>query len=461
MSSNIAYRPASSEESLDFAASKAVNVTADAMQVDDKSEMDTQTSVSLNHGQMTVNHSDTPLQTDQQVLAEVHEPSWSFSDLGAGPSATSLSAPNTSSDEGSALESDMMEGIVAATSENPLPPIADHFDGDQMLAQQLANEANAGNNSVEDAEDGAEDQDSQHANQNAQAAQVPNTDHFVWVDRGDAVEESSDCKLCMTTPGLDDDPLYVECGHVWCKSCLNQYFAQSFTDRDQFPPRCCRPEGFDLEVIGMHLEDEILIHVMDKWEEWTAKDPTYCSNMQCNVFVPEYRVDGQWGVCLNCKVKTCVECKEGEARHPTPDQHPEPEKDEENAKLAETEGWKYCPNKKCNKIVEKIEGCDTMTCKCGQQFCYRCGNGLEGYPCTCNGENAWVGQVQAWANGADGDQANADGDDDAENEGDSESESDEEEEESDSDDGEVAEDVEEDEDEEEENDDAAGEDDDV
>ena len=328
-----------------------------------------------------------------------------------------------------ALEIDSMEDIAVSASQNPGPPNVDDADSDQTPHQQLANNTTEYDSSDEGTGGESGEQNDQSGDQQGQAAQAANTDHFVWVNRADAVDESSDCKLCMTTPGPEDDPLYVECGHVWCRSCLNQYFAQSFTDRDQFPPRCCRAEGFNLDVIGMHLEDEVLIHALDKWEEWTAKEPTYCSNMQCNVFVPEHRVVGQWAVCLSCKVKTCVECKQEEARHPTPDQHPEPEKDEENAKLAETEGWKYCPNKKCNKLVEKIDGCDTVTCKCGKQFCYRCGNSFNiPYPCTCNGQNAWVGQVQAWANGADADQANAEGDDNAENEDGSESEDDEDEE---------------------------------
>lgn len=455
MSSPIVYRPAAAAEASTVHDNEADTVLSDAMQVDTKAELDVTTGVSRSQARAaSAECSDSLQQKDQHIANGVEEPSWSFADFGPAPRRSSVQVSHGTTTNNEALEVDSMEDVVASASHSPLPPIVNDADSVETHHQQLAINTTEVDSSDEDPGEENGDQNDQSGDQQGQAAQVPNTDHFVRVDRGDAVDESSDCKLCMTTPGPEDDPLYVECGHVWCKSCLNQYFAQSFTDRDQFPPRCCRPEGFNLEVFGMHLEDEVLINVMDKWEEWTAKDPTYCSNMQCNIFVPEYTVHGHWAVCLSCKVKTCVECKEGEARHLTPDQHPEPEKDEENAKLAETEGWKYCPNKKYNKIVEKIEGCDTMTCKCGQQFCYRCGNSFEGpYPCTCNGQNAWVGQVQAWANGADGDQANADGDDNAENEDDSESESDEEEEESGSDDSD------EDEAEEDEEDDAEGEED--
>ena len=31
-----------------------------------------------------------------------------------------------------------------------------------------------------------------------------------------------------------------------------------------------------------------------------------------------------------------------------------------------------CPNPQCSKFVEKIDGCDHITCPCGQKFCFNC-----------------------------------------------------------------------------------------
>lgn len=33
--------------------------------------------------------------------------------------------------------------------------------------------------------------------------------------------------------------------------------------------------------------------------------------------------------------------------------------------------FKQCP--KCRRWVEKTQGCDHMTCRCGGEFCYKCG----------------------------------------------------------------------------------------
>jgi hypothetical protein len=40
---------------------------------------------------------------------------------------------------------------------------------------------------------------------------------------------------------------------------------------------------------------------------------------------------------------------------------------------------KKCPN--CSIWVEKIAGCEYISCKCGIQFCYRCGIEFVKDPC--------------------------------------------------------------------------------
>ncbi|KAI8883511.1 hypothetical protein K501DRAFT_184309, partial [Backusella circina FSU 941] len=45
----------------------------------------------------------------------------------------------------------------------------------------------------------------------------------------------------------------------------------------------------------------------------------------------------------------------------------------ENVMLtAEKENWSRCPT--CKHMVEKNNGCNHITCRCGTQFCYRCGS---------------------------------------------------------------------------------------
>jgi hypothetical protein len=266
----------------------------------------------------------------------------------------------------------------------------------------------------------------------AAAPAVPSIDHFVQVNRADATDESPECRTCMDTPAATET-IYLECGHVWCHDCLNAYFITVFEDRDNFPPRCCQRHGFNLGNIQMYLEDEVLMHVMEKWEEWSATDPTYCAKEGCGAFIEVHQTNGTMGMCLKCKEATCTTCKNPVSLHDPakPEEHPvkmETEDDKQNADLASKEGWKKCPNTKCAKYVERTEGCDTMKCKCGQQFCYRCGNGFDNpYPCTCNGQNQWVHDTQAWANGADQVDDETEDEDEGESEGEEDGEDEDEE----------------------------------
>eukprot|EP00359_Climacostomum_virens_P010151 CAMPEP_0204913564 /NCGR_PEP_ID=MMETSP1397-20131031/11378_1 /ASSEMBLY_ACC=CAM_ASM_000891 /TAXON_ID=49980 /ORGANISM="Climacostomum Climacostomum virens, Strain Stock W-24" /LENGTH=103 /DNA_ID=CAMNT_0052084807 /DNA_START=183 /DNA_END=490 /DNA_ORIENTATION=- len=54
--------------------------------------------------------------------------------------------------------------------------------------------------------------------------------------------------------------------------------------------------------------------------------------------------------------------------------------------LAYSEKFKQCPL--CEYWVEKSEGCDHVKCKCGCEFCYRCG-GLHNR-CECNGFSNYI-----------------------------------------------------------------------
>jgi len=49
-------------------------------------------------------------------------------------------------------------------------------------------------------------------------------------------------------------------------------------------------------------------------------------------------------------------------------------------------GAKYKMCQECKYWVEKTDGCDHLTCKCGNEFCYKCGvNYLDGSPnCECD-----------------------------------------------------------------------------
>ncbi|ORZ02708.1 hypothetical protein BCR43DRAFT_415153, partial [Syncephalastrum racemosum] len=53
-------------------------------------------------------------------------------------------------------------------------------------------------------------------------------------------------------------------------------------------------------------------------------------------------------------------------------------------RMAESQQWTRCP--RCQEMVERREGCNTITCKCQTEFCYVCGSISKNHGCSrkCN-----------------------------------------------------------------------------
>ncbi|RVD84884.1 uncharacterized protein DFL_003221 [Arthrobotrys flagrans] len=59
---------------------------------------------------------------------------------------------------------------------------------------------------------------------------------------------------------------------------------------------------------------------------------------------------------------------------------PEDPETEKLRDLAKEEGWTQCP--KCSRLIFRVSGCNSMTCLCRTNFCFRCGDIYE--KCRCS-----------------------------------------------------------------------------
>ena len=79
--------------------------------------------------------------------------------------------------------------------------------------------------------------------------------------------------------------------------------------------------------------------------------------------------------CPMCKKSYCLQCKtEWHEGMNCEEYQRTKNKDENDVKFeeyAKGSKLKQCP--KCKRWVEKVSGCDHITCPCGTPFCYRCG----------------------------------------------------------------------------------------
>ena len=103
--------------------------------------------------------------------------------------------------------------------------------------------------------------------------------------------------------------------------------------------------------------------------------PVYCNGRDCAKFIPPSQIRGPDALqCSHCGRNTCKHCREWS--HPGRD-CPQNTETQRARELAAASGWKPCPS--CGNMVEKKSGCAHMVCRCGGQFCYRCGRP---YPCS-------------------------------------------------------------------------------
>ena len=91
--------------------------------------------------------------------------------------------------------------------------------------------------------------------------------------------------------------------------------------------------------------------------------------------------------CPSCLNKYCLKCKQ---LYHSGSLCKEIENDQKFLKFARGAKYKECS--KCRRWIEKSQGCDHIKCKCGRNFCYKCGGN---YPkCHCKKYKASQGQGQ-------------------------------------------------------------------
>lgn len=149
-------------------------------------------------------------------------------------------------------------------------------------------------------------------------------------------------------------------------------------NQDLFPLQCCQ-QHLPMDAFLSFLHDPLRTTFSSKCAE-AAVPPAlriYCANDKCSDFIGRKPSSTPCIMsCPGCRTKVCTSCKDREH----PGQSCEEKEDDEVRALAKANGWKTCP--RCKMIVERIEGCAHMRCRCRKQFCYNCGKKWGSCSCT-------------------------------------------------------------------------------
>ena len=204
-------------------------------------------------------------------------------------------------------------------------------------------------------DNGAQEDD---ANTAADVEQPQPQDQEADVDHRDA------CKICFE-PLDQADIIYLNCGCVYCKECLNAHFRSGLANKASYPPVCCGP--IDIAAVQGFLDDENMLRYHNSSDEFAADRPIYCANQEC---AQEFIGDGArvgiqdnrgMMICPQCALETCATCRELRDAHADNDgvlECPDSLELAEVKEMADQESWRRCPG--CRHLVEKMDGCDHM-----------------------------------------------------------------------------------------------------
>ncbi|KAJ8563696.1 hypothetical protein K7X08_032148 [Anisodus acutangulus] len=209
------------------------------------------------------------------------------------------------------------------------------------------------------------------------------------------------CVICLEDTDIGQIFSVDGCRHRYCVSCMKQHVEVKLLHG--IVPKCPHAEcNSDLKLdscskfLTPKLIDIMKQHIKEASIPVTEK--VYCPYPKCSALmskseVLEYSKGSFLGAerlgirkctkciglfCINCKVPWHynIVCDEYRRRNPNP-----PE-DVKLKNLAAMNLWRQCV--KCNHMIELVSGCYHMTCRCGYEFCYTCGEPWKDKKATCS-----------------------------------------------------------------------------
>lgn len=227
-------------------------------------------------------------------------------------------------------------------------------------------------------------------------------DEILWIRRKKSEEtELQDKKIAeeLNYQMAADENALVECGcccaeypferivqcteaHLFCKDCLQRYAEQTLFGDGRTTLKCMSTEGdpcpgvFTETMLRASLPEKVL----SKFSEAQTRDVLKAANIDDLVTCHNCDFQASMGPeagkilhCPVCQLDTCREC--GDVAHiPLKCNEVEKKKDTDKRLTVEealTQARvRECP--KCKTRFYKIEGCNKMTCTCGNNICYIC-----------------------------------------------------------------------------------------
>ncbi|KAJ6821996.1 putative E3 ubiquitin-protein ligase RNF144A-B [Iris pallida] len=198
-----------------------------------------------------------------------------------------------------------------------------------------------------------------------------------------AAAELAVCKICMDASPLDGMFENKNCPHVFCRECLGRYIGAKLGENISSVK--CPEDGCSGLLEPEHCQGLVPKEVFERWGSalceatvLASQKFSYCPFKDCSALLIHDSVEavGQ-SECPSCRRLFCVGCKVAWHSGVGCDEFRSLGADERSREdvllmeVASKKKWRRCSS--CRFYVEKKDGCNHVTCRCGFEICYGCG----------------------------------------------------------------------------------------
>ncbi|XP_019089199.1 PREDICTED: probable E3 ubiquitin-protein ligase ARI5 [Camelina sativa] len=199
----------------------------------------------------------------------------------------------------------------------------------------------------------------------------------------DMPDEKETCNICLND-GINADQMFSidKCGHMFCSECVKSHIEVRLAMGSLMT---CPGYQCKSRLTYRYCVNLLTPKLKKMWGKRFKEDKilvtksVYCPNPRCSTLMSEtnlFELIGVRSCCVKCGEPFCINCKvpwhnnlscdQYKWLHPNPTEYDGMLKDLANEKL-----WRQC--RKCKHMIELAHGCVSVICRCGHNFCYRCG----------------------------------------------------------------------------------------
>ncbi|RHN67220.1 putative transcription factor C2H2 family [Medicago truncatula] len=155
--------------------------------------------------------------------------------------------------------------------------------------------------------------------------------------------DKQSCGICFELKTYSDMFQTTKCKHLYCLDCICKYVTFQINNNLVKVITCPSPNCF-VQLKPNELQHNLPKQVTFRWESLIYESSiTFKFMSYARKLFQNFKLDKKF------------------------------------LELAKRERWKRCPS--CSIYVERINGCNHMMCRCGSDFCYKCGVTLKYCEC--------------------------------------------------------------------------------